>query len=193
MKFYTILLTIILSFPYLLSAQILPLEVEPNHSTVGFAIDIAGFSVVTGKFKEYQIHFDLDTSNFTNSKVKAIIQAASIDTGIPGRDDHLRSEDFFETDAYPEITFESDSITQVNYANFIAHGKFNMHGIESAIDLPFSIVKMDGSTVGIKIRTKINRLDYGVGSGFSHTSMPDFLSDSIDVQINFWTRKRKTK
>ena len=193
MKFYTTIVAIILLIPHLLCSQLQSLEVEPNHSTVGFSIDIAGFSVVTGKFKEYDIHIDMDTTEFTNSRINAIIEAASIDTGIPGRDDHLRSEDFFETETYPNITFESDSISQVNYANFIAHGKLSMHGIEKSIDLPFSIVKMDGTTVGIKIRTKINRLDYGVGSGFSHTSMPDFLSDEIDVQINFWTRKRKSK
>ena len=172
-------------------AQVRKLKVEPNHSTVGFRISISGFTEVTGKFTDYEIKMDWHDENITTSTIDAEIQAASINTGIPDRDDHLRAADFFEVEKYPLITFKSDSIRQINYANYVAFGKFNMHGVSKNIELPFQIIKMDGHTIGFKSRTAISRLEYGVGAGFAHTSMPDFLAETIQVEIDFWTKKRK--
>ncbi len=172
-------------------AQIRQLEVEPNHSTVGFQIPIAGFSVVTGKFTDYKIYMDWNDDQFINSTIYAEIQASSIKTGIPDRDAHLITEDFFETEKYPTILFESDSMPQIDFSNFLAFGKLTMHGITGQVELPFQIVKMDGNTIGFKSRTTVDRIPYGVGSGFKHTSMPDFLAREVQVEIDFWTRKKK--
>lgn len=174
-----------------LPAQVRKLKVESNHSTIGFRISIAGFTEVTGKFGDFNIDLDWNDEEITASTIYAEIQATSINTGIPGRDEHLRTADFFEVEKFPTITFESDSIEQINYSNFIAHGKFTMHGISKNIELPFQIIKKDGNTIGFKSRASINRMDYGVGTDFVHTSMPDFLSENIQVEIDFWTKKRK--
>lgn len=173
------------------AAQVRNLKVEPNHSTVGFRISISGFTEVTGKFSDFEIRMDWDDEDITKSTIEAEIQATSINTGIPDRDDHLRTADFFDVEKYPTITFKSDSIRQINYSNYVAFGKFSMHGIEKNMELPFQIVKMDGNTIGFKSRTHINRIDFGVGAGFKHTSMPDFLAENIQVEIDFWTKKRK--
>ncbi|MEO1258609.1 MAG: YceI family protein [Bacteroidota bacterium] len=173
------------------AAQVRKLKVEPNHSTVGFRISISGFTAVTGKFTDYEIKMDWNDEEITASTIDASIQAASINTGIPDRDDHLRTADFFDVEKYPLITFKSDSIQQINYANYVAFGKFDMHGVSKNIELPFQIIKMDGHTIGFKSRTEINRLDHGIGAGFNHTSMPDFLAETIQVEIDFWTKKRK--
>lgn len=172
-------------------AQERKLQVEPNHSTVGFSISIAGFSEVTGKFTDFQILVDWDDTQMIAKGISAEIQATSINTGIPDRDTHLRTADFFEVEAYPTITFKSDSIQRINFSQFNAHGSFTMHGVTKKIVLPFTIVKQDGNTIGFKCLTTINRLDYGVASDFKHTSMPGFLSEEIEIEIDFWTKKRK--
>ena len=187
----SILLLLFLSMTGSLSAQIRKLAVEPNHSTIGFNISIAGFSVVTGKFTEFEILLDWNDEDPDASSIRSEIKVASINTGIADRDIHLRSADFFAADQYPIITFSSDSIQQVDYSHFNAYGKLSMHGISKGIILPFQIVKMEGNTVGIRSRTTINRLDFDIGGGFKHTSMPDFLSKEVEVEIDFWTRKRK--
>lgn len=169
------------------------LEVEPNHSTIGFRIPIAGYSVVTGKFTDYKIDLEWNDEDFTTSTISAEIQASSINTGIPDRDTHLTSADFFHIEKYPTIQFTSDSIQQIDFSNFLAFGKFTMHGVTENIVLPFQIIKLNGNTIGFKSRTSINRIDFGVGAGFKHTSMPDFLAKNVQVEIDFWTRKKKEK
>lgn len=167
------------------------LKVEPNHSTIGFNINIAGFTQVTGKFTDYDILLDWNDTDVTASTMSATIQAVSINTGIPDRDTHLASPDFFNAEAYPTITFVSDSIEKIDDTHINVHGKFSMHGVTKEIVLPFEIVKMDGNTIGFASETTINRLDYGIGSEFKHTTMPDFLAKEIDVHLYFWTKKRK--
>lgn len=172
-------------------AQTKKLTVEPNHSTVGFHISIAGFTRVTGKFMDYDIDLDWNEKVLDSCHVTATIKVESIDTGIPDRDAHLRTADFFDIENHPEIVFQSDSIRQIDYSHFEAHGQFSMHGMSQAFILPFQIVKIDKNTIGIRSRTSLNRKEYGVGSGFQHTSMPNFLSDMIAVEIDLWTKKRK--
>lgn len=172
-------------------AETISLTVEPNHSTVGFAISIAGFTKVTGKFNEFNIDMEYVNGDITESSIKAVIQAASINTGIKDRDDHLRTADFFDVEKYPTITFESKRI--IPFENrYLAEGTFTMHGVSKEILLPFEMVKQDGNTIGFRSETVINRIDYGVAADFQHTSMPDFLSEEIEVSIYFWTKKKKT-
>ncbi len=172
-------------------AQTKKLKVEPNHSTIGFNISISGFSVVTGKFTAYEISLDWNEKLTDSSKISAIIKVESINTGIPERDEHLQSADFFDVTSYPNITFQSDSIKKIDYSNFEAHGTLTMHGITHPFILPFQIVKIENNTIGISSKTTLNRLDYGVGSDFNHSSMPNFLSDEIELEFHFWTKRRK--
>ena len=173
-----------------LTGQTVQLEVEPNHSSLGFSIPIGGFTRVTGKFNDIAINLDYVNNDMAQSSVEAIIQVKSINTGIPARDEHLLSADFFDAEKYPTITFKSTKIFPFE-DRFLAIGTFSMHGVTQEVVLPFKIVKADGNTLGIQIRTQLNRLDYGVAKDFKHTSMPDFLGEIIDVEIDFWTRKKK--
>ncbi len=180
------------SFQTKAQEQIRKLSVEPNHSTIGFSISIAGFSKVTGKFSDYTIEIDWNENNVEHSTISAVIQAASIQTGIDGRDEHLRSSDFFGVEEFPEITFTSNAILKTDHG-FLTLGQFTMHGKTHEIEIPFEIVKQDGNTIGFSGKTSIKRSDYDLGLGFKHDSMPDFLSDEINVSIDFWTKKRKVK
>jgi len=187
--------TIIFSILFLsfsLNAQNRSLQVESNHSTIGFNISIAGFTKVTGKFTDFEILLEWNDLDSSVSKISSIIQASSINTGIPDRDKHLSSPDFFNVSEYPTITFESDSIQKIDFSHFNVFGKFTMHGITKEIVLHFQIVKIDGNTIGFKSNTTLNRLDFDIGKDFKHTSMPNFLSKNIDVEIYFWTKKRKS-
>jgi polyisoprenoid-binding protein YceI len=164
--------------------------VEPNHSTIGFAIPIAGITRVTGKFQDFGINIDYRENDITKSLVEVKIKVASINTGIEGRDNDLQSETFFYSEKYPEITFKSSSITKVD-DHYVAKGEFTMRGVNKEISIPFEQVSFDGNTLAFRIRIKINRMDYGVGTEWKHTLIPDFLGKDVDVEIDFWTKKSK--
>lgn len=170
------------------------LTVEPNHSTIGFEIPIAGgITTVTGKFIDFDLELELIDGDWTNTTVKFTIQVSSINTGIDGRDNDLQSENFFHVQKYRKITFISNRIVSTQNKSYEAAGTFTMHGVEKEIILPFEVVSEDGNTIGVKIETSINRKDYGVGSGWQHSAIPNFLGDDVAVKIFFWTKADKRK
>jgi len=171
-----------------------PLTVESNHSTVQFIVPISnGITRVTGKFNDYTIDIDYNDSDFTKSNISATIKVASIDTGIDGRDDHLRTPDFFDVEKFPKITFTSNRI-ESSEDGYMINGEFSMHGVSKQIEFPMKITGKDGeNTIGFSSRLTINRIDYGVGADFKHSSMENFLSEDIHIEIDFWTKKKKPK
>ena len=120
-----------------------------------------------------------------------MIKTTSIDTGVEGRDKHLRTADFFDAEKNPEITFKSSRI-QKKGKGFIAHGTFTMHGVSKEIVLPFQVNGVDrnpatGKTVlGVTARTTINRRDYGIN--YSRKDLPNFVGDMVEIELNIITR-----
>lgn len=165
---------------------------DTAHSNVGFSMPIlGGMSHVRGKFSDFTVEIVYDDTDVTKSTVNAVIKAASIDTGIEGRDKHLRNADFFDVEKFPEITFKSSRIEKKG-DGFIAHGTFTMHGIAKEIALPFTIngvrkdEKSGKTTLGATARTTVNRKDFGVS--FSRPDNPTFLGDTVEIELNVITR-----
>lgn len=174
--------------------EVKELIVEANHSTFQFVIPISnGITRVTGKFTDYTIDLKLVDNDLTKSSIASTIQVKSINTGIEDRDAHLRTADFFDVEQYPEITFVSDRI-ESSRDGYLVHGKFTMHGITKAISFELKPTgKVGDNTYGFSTRLKLNRIDYGVGADFKHSSEDNFLSEEIDIEIDFWTKKKKKK
>ncbi len=172
-------------------AAVTKYDTDAAHSNVGFAIPIlGGLSHVRGKFNDFAVTITYDDKDVTKSTVKAVIKAASIDTGIERRDAHLRTPDFFDAEKFPEITFQSTRVEKKG-KQLVAHGTFTMHGVSKEIALPFTIngVKQgaDGkTTLGVTARATVNRRDYGIN--FARPDNPDFLGDLVEIELNVITR-----
>lgn len=170
----------------------LSLVAETNHSTVQFSVPISrGITRITGKFNTYTITLTLPDGDLTRATIKAVIQAASINTGAPGRDEDLKSEDFFDAAKYPEIVFTSDRVEKTA-DGYLATGTLQLHGVAKIIQLPFTITeRRNETTIGFRCRTSLRRTDYGVGTTFKHTTDDQFIADEIGIEIDFWTKKAK--
>jgi len=171
--------------------------IDMNHSTVGFSVPImGGLSKVKGKFMDFNINLSNDEHDITKSSVNVVIKAASVDTGIEGRDKHLRTADFFDVEKFPEITFQSSRIEKRG-KQLIAHGTLTMHGISKEIALPFTITGVDENAdktkknVGYSASLVLNRRDYGIN--YEHKTVPNFVGDNIAVEIDLITRAIDTK
>src|SRR5438477_7845954 len=82
---------------------------DPSGSGIGFSVH-QFLGTTHGKFTKFNGKIDIDREQPENSSVAARIDVRSIDTGIKRRDDHLRSPEFFNSEKYPDITFQSRSV-----------------------------------------------------------------------------------
>jgi polyisoprenoid-binding protein YceI len=169
-----------------------PYPIDMNHSTVGFSVPImGGLSKVSGKFTDFSINLTNDEKDITKSSVNVVIKTASVNTGIEGRDKHLRTADFFDVEKFPEISFQSSRIEKRG-KQLIAHGTLTMHGVSKEIALPFTITGVDENAdktkknVGYSASLVLNRRDYGIN--YEHKTVPNFVGDNITVEIDLITK-----
>lgn len=162
-------------------------QLDPAHSHIGFTVKHMAVASVRGEFKEYAAELMVDENDVQNSTLLLTITAASIDTDNDGRDDHLRSADFFEVEKYPEIVFQSSKIARTG-AGFEVTGDLTMKGVtrEITFDLEINGPIKDpwgNHRVGAEGDLTIDRKDYGVN--FSKIMDNGGLLVADDVKISF--------
>ena len=140
--------------------------IDPDHTTVSFKIRHL-FSKVEGTFNTLDGSFDYVPEHPEQWKAQATIQAASIDTRVEKRDNHLRSKDFFEVETYPTITFTSTEVTATTPTSAKLHGLLAIHGVEKPVVLDVA-VHGEGKDPwgnlrsGFTATTTISRKDFGL-------------------------------
>ena len=164
-------------------------KVDPAHSSVNFSIEHMVINTVHGRFRQFEgsITVDPDSGNALKG-ASGTIQAKSIDTDIERRDDHLRSPDFFDTEKFPTITFESTEIKK-DGSDQVLVGKFTMHGVTKDVSLPFKLkgpikVPMGNTIVGFEVNAKLNRKDYGLTWNKAIEAGGLMVGEDVTIQIN---------
>jgi polyisoprenoid-binding protein YceI len=145
-------------------------QIDPAHTAVEFAVKHMMFTTVRGRFKDLQGTITIDEQNPDHSKVEVEIDAASIDTGTPDRDAHLRSADFLDVEKHPKLTFRSKRIegaAKKEGDKFRIIGDLTIRGttIEVALDATYEGVGKDpwgGTRFGAEASTKIDRREWGL-------------------------------
>lgn len=141
--------------------------IDPVHSHIGFSVKHMMVATVRGQFKSYRGKVRLDPKDFTRSQFEGEIDVASIDTDNVDRDNHLRTNDFFDAQNHPKITFRSTRIELKDAGEYVVHGSLTIRGVEKpvALDVEFLGTSKNpyGQTVGgFNARGSINRKDFGV-------------------------------
>lgn len=142
-------------------------SLDPAHSSVGFTVRHLGIVNVRGHFNEYEGAIYYDGENIESLKVEASIQATTIDTNVERRDDHLRSEDFFEVETYPTITFHSTGVMEHD-GGHVLEGHLTIKDVTKSVQLPLMVSgpaedAWDNQRIGIELAGSIDRHDFGVG------------------------------
>lgn len=143
--------------------------IDPVHSGVEFRIGHF-FNQVPGRFNEFAGELHLDRENLANSVVQATIQVASIDTANGDRDNHLRTDDFFDAETFPEITFVSTSWEETGENSFAVTGDLTIRDVTREVTLDARVLGFGqgrGETMvtGWDARGKIDRTDFGITYG----------------------------
>ena len=143
-------------------------QIDPAHSAAHFSVRHLMISNVRGEFGKVSGNVVLDPSDLTKSTVDVIVDATTIDTREPQRDEHLRSADFFDVANHPAITFRSKQITAAGAGRFKVTGDLTIRGVTRAVtfdvDGPTPPVKDPWGNVraGVSATAKINRKDFGL-------------------------------
>jgi polyisoprenoid-binding protein YceI len=160
---------------------------DKAHSFIGFKVRHMGLIDVPGFFRDFTGTVNYNAKDVSKSTVEFTAKAASIDTGVPPRDTHLRSKDFFEVEKYQDITFKSTKVEKKG-KNWMLTGDFTMKGVTKSITFPFNIAGFlppgeRGAKMGITGQTTINRRDYGVNYGTNVPNGVAAVSDNVTIDL----------
>src|SRR5262249_34113203 len=149
------------------------------------------FTSVNGHFETFEGKVVFDPKAPAKTHVEGSIDAASINTGVTKRDDHLRSADFFDVAKYPKITFESGEVTDVDSSGKSGkmHGTLTMHGVSKPVllDVAFLGAGKDPQgkeRAGFHAETKINRKDFGLSWNKTLESGGMLVGDEVTIEID---------
>lgn len=188
---------------FLLSAAVLTLlapqvfaapetyTLDPMHTNIVWSANHVGFSNPSGKFATVSGSLVLDEAAPANSKVTVEIDPASIVTGLPKFDEHLKSKDFFNVVQFPKASFVSDKVEVTGKDTAKVTGNLTLLGVTKPVVLdvklnkigenPFSKVK----TAGFSAKTTIKRSEFGMNYGIPAVS--DDVVLSIESEANVAT------
>lgn len=168
-------------------------NVDASHSNVGFSVRHMMVSNVRGNFTELEGAIEGDPNDLSKAKINFKIDVSSINTNNKDRDDHLRSEDFFEVETYPNITFKSTNIVDKSNDEFDVVGDLTIKGITK--EVTFNVSKTGVGTnpwgvevVGFEGETTISRKEFGLTWNQALETggvlVGDEIKINIEVQVN---------
>jgi polyisoprenoid-binding protein YceI len=163
-------------------------SLDPAHTLVEFSGKHMMFTTVKGHFKSVRGTIQLDEAHPANSSVEAEIDAASLDSGVEYRDNHLRSADFLEVEKYPTITFKSTHIERQGENRAHITGDLTIHGVTRQVELDTEFTgrgqsPMHKDTIGFEARTTINRKDFGLSWNMALETGGFLVGDAIKIEI----------
>lgn len=161
---------------------------DAAHSRLGFVARHAMVTKVRGGFDDFEGTAHLDGNDPAKSYASVSIDVASIDTRQAQRDEHLRTNDFFDAPTYPKITFVSTAAEKVGDETFRMTGDLTIKGVTKVVSVDF---QYNGSAtdpygnhrVGFEGSTVINRKDFGVNFNAALETGGVMVSDKITLEF----------
>jgi polyisoprenoid-binding protein YceI len=162
--------------------------IDQTHSEATFQVRHL-VTKVRGRFTDLGGSIAFDEASPAASSVTFTIQAASIDTGTPDRDAHLRSQDFFHVEQYPAITFASTAIAARGGDQFDVTGDLTMRGVTKRITLPVTFLgkakdPWGNEKIGFETETTINRKDYGLTWNAALETGGFLVGDEVRISVS---------
>jgi polyisoprenoid-binding protein YceI len=184
MRLATCALALALCLPALVRAEPAALKLDTTHSRLGFTASTLLFDV-PGSFREYTVKLDGAPSDPEHAKVEVRIRAASIQTGIEKRDEHLRSPDFFDAQRFPELVFQSTKITRRGPDVLDVAGTLTIHGKTKSVVVPLKVVRgKNGAGVdstAYRGSLNLSLKDFGIGA--ESVAAKISLEDAVKVDV----------
>jgi polyisoprenoid-binding protein YceI len=165
-------------------------NIDPAHSVAEFKVKHMMISNVKGQFAKLSGTLTLDESDLAESRVEALIGAASIETRDAQRDAHLKSADFFDVEKFPTLSFKSTHISLVGDGELAVEGDLTIRGVSRKV-----VFSVEGPTppakdpwgntrVGASATTKVNRKDFGLTWNTALETGGILVGDEVTIMLD---------
>jgi polyisoprenoid-binding protein YceI len=170
-------------------------EIDPSHTNVEFVARHLMVSKVRGKFTDVKGTIEI-AEDPLQSKARATINAASVDTGDAKRDEHLRSADFFDVENYPTIDFVSTKVVTHKDGTYLLEGDLTVRGVtrKVGLDLEYngsSATPWGSLVTGFSATTEISRKDFGLEWNVALETGGVLVGDKIRLNIEVEANKQQ--
>jgi len=162
--------------------------IDPAHSRIGFVARHAMVTKVRGSFDEFAGSGHWDAGDPAASSFQLTVKVASVDTRNADRDGHLRTNDFFDAEKFPEITFASTSVEPAGDDTFKVTGDLTIKDVTKPVTLD---VEYGGTAVdafgnhrlGLEGSAVINRKDWGLTWNMPLDAGGLMVSEKVTLEI----------
>ena len=164
-------------------------HIDPAHSEIRFKVKHMMISTVTGSFKKFSATVESPENGFDNARIMFEADVSSIDTGMPDRDNHLKSDDFFNAQAYPRLTFVSTSMERKSEEEYVLKGRLTIRDVTKDVTLQalYGGTADDGygnTKAGFEIQGKIRRKDFNLRWDMVTEAGSIVVSDEVTLMLN---------
>jgi polyisoprenoid-binding protein YceI len=168
-------------------------KVDKVHSSVTFTVSHMVISEVTGSFKDYSITISASKDDFSDAKVESIIKVASISTDNSARDNHLKSDDFFNAEKYPEITLKNAAFQKIDGNKYKITGDLTIRDVTKQVTfdavLNGTIKTKNGLLSAWKATAVINRFDFNLKWSEVLETGGLMVGNEVTIKLNLELKK----
>jgi polyisoprenoid-binding protein YceI len=161
---------------------------DQAHSDVAFTVTHMGISKVHGSFGKVAATIAFNDADITKSVVSATIDVTTVDTGQSARDNHLKTDAFFDVAKFPTATFTSTGVAK-DGSNLKVSGNLTLHGVTKPV-----VLEVEGPTgpvqgmdhkphAGFSATTTISRTAFGIGTSFPAAAVSDEVLLTLDLDV----------
>ncbi len=161
---------------------------DKAHTNVKFSVSHLVISDVEGTFKSFDGTMEASKADFSDAKISFTAEVNSINTDNEQRDNHLKSDDFFNAAKYPQIKFVSTSFVPLGDNKYKLEGTLTIRDITRQItfDVKYggTVAAMGGTHVGFKATSKIDRFDYNLKWNKATEAGNMVVGKEVEITIN---------
>ena len=163
--------------------------IDSAHTDVLFSAKHMMVTNVRGTFKDVTGFVDIDETHPASSHAEIVVKAASLDTGFGARDTHLRSDDFFAVETYPEIRVVSTSIRPKGGNDFVVTADVTIKGVTQPVDFEVEFLgfypAMDGARrAGFSAKAKVDRKRWDLNWNVALEAGGLLVGDQIKLEVD---------
>lgn len=164
-------------------------NIDPTHSEIQFKVKHLVISTVTGHFRQFEGTLETEGDDFATATIHFEADTASVDTNQTQRDEHLRSAEFFDSEQYPKMTFQSTQVEKTGDDTYTVTGDLTIKDVTKSVELKAeyggSMTDFYGNyKSGFEISGKINRKEFGLTWGAVTEAGGVVVGDEVKLAFN---------